>query len=63
MCKNVGTLDRLVRILFGLGMVFQGVLVGQGTGCVLAVAGLVPLITGLTSRCPIYRIIKINTID
>ncbi len=61
MCKNVGTLDRLVRIMLGLGMVFQGVLVGPGTGCVLAVAGLVPLITGLSSRCPIYNLININT--
>lgn len=63
MCKNVGTLDRLVRIMFGLGMVFQGVLVGHGTGCALAVAGLVPLISGLVSRCPLYSSININTID
>jgi hypothetical protein len=63
MSKNVGHLDRLVRIMFGLGMIFQGVLVGNGTGCVLAVAGFLPLITGITSKCPIYALLNLNTID
>ncbi len=63
MCKNVGNIDRLVRIMFGLGMIFQGVVVGHGTGCALAVAGLVPLITGLISKCPLYALLKLNTID
>lgn len=63
MCKNVGTLDRLVRILFGLGMIFQGVVVGHGAGCILAVAGLLPLATGLASKCPIYFLMNIKTND
>jgi hypothetical protein len=63
MRKNVGGIDRLVRILFGLGMIFQGVAIGHGTGCVLAVAGLVPLISGLMSKCPLYAMLKLNTID
>ncbi len=63
MCKNVGNIDRLVRIMFGLGMIFQGVVVGHGTGCVLSVAGLVPLVSGLISKCPLYAALKLNTID
>ncbi|NIQ02938.1 MAG: DUF2892 domain-containing protein [Nitrospinaceae bacterium] len=63
MCKNVGTLDRLIRIMFGTGMIFQGVIMGHAAGCVLAIAGLVPLISGLSSKCPIYKAININTID
>lgn len=63
MCKNVGNIDRLVRVMFGLGMIFQGVVVGHGTGCVLSVAGLVPLISGLISKCPLYAALKLNTID
>jgi len=63
MCKNVGTLDRLFRIMFGLGMIFQGVAVGHGTGCVLAIAGLVPLFTGILSKCPIYALLHLNTRD
>ena len=63
MSKNVGNLDRLVRIMFGLGMIFQGVLVGHGTGCVLAVAGLLPLISGLISKCPVYCLFNLNTLD
>ncbi|MDH5762559.1 MAG: DUF2892 domain-containing protein [Nitrospinota bacterium] len=63
MCRNVGNIDRLVRIMFGLGMIFQGVVVGHGTGCILAIAGLVPLISGLVSKCPLYAMLKLNTID
>ncbi|MCH7650172.1 MAG: hypothetical protein IIA63_03315 [Nitrospinae bacterium] len=29
----------------------------------MAVAGLLPLITGMTSKCPIYKTHKLNTID
>lgn len=63
MCKNVGTGDRLFRIMFGLGMIFQGILVGHGTGCFLAVAGLVPLFSGIASKCPFYALFNINTRD
>lgn len=63
MCKNVGNLDRLVRIMFGLGMIFQGVLIGHSTGCILAVAGLVPLISGLASKCPLYALLNLKTTD
>ncbi len=63
MCKNVGNLDRLVRIMFGLGMIFQGVIIGHGTGCIMAVAGLVPLISGLASKCPLYALLNFNTKD
>jgi hypothetical protein len=63
MCRNVGGIDRLIRIMFGLGMVFQGVVVGHGAGCVLAVAGLIPLISGLVSKCPFYVMLNLNTID
>ncbi len=63
MSKNVGNLDRLIRIMVGLGMIFQGVLVGHGTGWVLAVAGLLLLITGLTSKCPIYSLLNLNTLN
>lgn len=61
MCKNVGNLDRLIRIMFGLGMIFQGVLIGHGTGCIVAVAGLVPLISGLASKCPLYELLGLST--
>jgi hypothetical protein len=63
MCRNVGGIDRLIRIMFGLGMIFQGVVIGHGAGCVMAVAGLVPLISGLSSKCPLYAMLNVNTID
>ncbi len=61
MCKNIGNLDRLFRIMLGLGMVFQGVLIGHSAGCLLAVAGLVPLISGLASKCPLYGLLGLKT--
>ncbi len=63
MCKNIGNLDRLIRIMLGSGLIFLGVIIGHETGCILAVTGLVPLISGIASKCPVYAMLKFNTID
>lgn len=55
---NVGNLDRLLRILAGLtllGMAFSGIIGAWGY------VGIVPLLTGLSRRCPAYSIFGINT--
>ncbi len=56
--NNVGTMDRTFRILLGLvliGMVFFGPQTAWGW------VGLVPLLTGLFSTCPIYSLFGINS--
>lgn len=51
MLKNVGSLDRIARVLLGLALiacVLLGVIGGWGW------VGLLPLITGLIGVCPAY---------
>ncbi len=55
---NVGNLDRLLRILAGLvllGLAFSGIIGAWGY------VGIVPLLTGLSRRCPAYSIFGIKT--
>jgi hypothetical protein len=55
---NVGTVDRFVRILFGL-VLLSLVFVGPKTpwGWI----GILPLLTGLISFCPLYTLLGLST--
>ena len=55
---NVGGIDRMLRILVGLGLVAWAALLG---GPVWAWIGIVPLATGAIGFCPIYPILGMNT--
>lgn len=58
MGKNVGGIDRIVRIVVGLillALVFVGPQTPWGW------IGLVPLLTGLISWCPLYTVLGFNT--
>lgn len=58
MTRNVGSIDRGLRIAAGL------VLLGLGAFGPLGwwgLIGLVPLATGLMSRCPAYSLLGVNT--
>jgi hypothetical protein len=55
---NEGSLDRILRVLVGLG-VLSLAFIGPKTP--LGYLGLVPLITGAVGFCPLYAILKINT--
>lgn len=51
---NVGSVDRIARIILGLGLLS---LVFIGPQTPLGWLGLVPLITGLMSSCPLYSVL------
>ena len=55
---NVGSIDRLLRIIVGLLIAILGVVFDSWWGLV----GLVPLATGLFRFCPLYAPFKISTI-
>jgi len=55
---NVGTIDRLVRILAGAGLI---ALAATGTIGVWGYVGVIPLLTGLLRTCPAYSLLGINT--
>ena len=54
---NVGSVDRLVRIVIGLLIAIVGVVFESWWGLV----GIVPLATGLFKFCPLYLPLKIST--
>jgi hypothetical protein len=56
--RNEGSLDRLLRIIIGLGLL---ALVFVGPQTPLGWIGVVPLLTGLVGFCPAYRIFGITT--
>ena len=62
MTGNEASWDRIARVILGVVMIGLGVgVVGGAWGWVLAVVGLVPLVTGLVGWCPIYSIIGRGT--
>ena len=58
MKSNVGGIDRILRIVFGVVLV---ALAATGTVGVWGWLGLVPLATGLLGWCPPYSLFGINT--
>lgn len=57
MKTNVGTLDRIARIILGLAVIGAGYYFKNWWGAV----GVVPLLTGLFGYCPPYSLLGINT--
>ena len=60
MQKNVGTLDKTVRIVVGLALLVM-LLVRQDSARWWGLIGLVPLFTVVTSWCPLYTVLGIKT--
>ncbi len=58
MKANVGTVDRIVRIVVGLVLIG---LSAMGTIGVWGWIGVVPLVTGLFGFCPLYTMLGMNT--
>ena len=61
MKKNVGTIDRGIRIIVGLALIAAYFLYSGGTYSWLYLLGIVPLVTGLIGTCPPYALLGINT--
>ncbi len=57
MKNNVGSTDRLVRIILGLIIAIVGALFDSWWGLI----GIIPLATGLFKFCPLYLPFKIST--
>ena len=58
MKANVGTVDRIVRIVVGLVLIGLSLM---GTIGVWGWIGIVPLLTGLFSFCPLYSVLGMST--
>lgn len=55
--KNVGNLDRVLRIVIGVAMLAGFFLNRDATYSWLYLLGIIPLATGLMSSCLIYTIL------
>ncbi|GAA3886883.1 hypothetical protein GCM10022276_02510 [Sphingomonas limnosediminicola] len=63
MLRNVGPEDRVVRIVVGLALavvVYLGYLTGIAAIVVGVIAALL-VVTGLLARCPLYKVIDVDT--
>ncbi|RKT34541.1 Protein of unknown function (DUF2892) [Roseovarius halotolerans] len=59
--KNVGGIDRTLRILVGIALLVAFGLNPSSQYSWLYLIGIVPLATGLLSTCPLYSIFGLNT--
>lgn len=56
--RNVGDVERVVRVVAGLAILS---LVFVGPQSLWGLLGIVPILTGLTGWCPPYQLLGINT--
>ncbi len=59
--KNVGTVDRIVRIVVGLVLLSLFFMYPDASWRYYTLIGVVPLLTGLFSTCPLYSMLGISS--
>lgn len=58
MHKNMGSVDRIVRIVVGLGLLS---LVFVGPQTLWGLLGIVPVFTAAMNWCPLYTVLGVKT--
>ncbi len=61
MPRNMGSLDRVIRVVVGLALLAGFFLNTTAEWRWLYLLGIVPLMTGLVGTCPMYSILGVNT--
>jgi hypothetical protein len=59
--KNVGTIDRVLRVVVGLALLAGFFLNAEAAYRWLYLIGIIPLATGLLGTCGLYSVFGINT--
>jgi hypothetical protein len=60
--QNVGSIDRIIRIVLGLALIGIGFFVlGSTVGAIVGVIGSILVLTGLVGWCPLYLLFKFST--
>ncbi|MFA5627093.1 MAG: DUF2892 domain-containing protein [Thiohalomonadaceae bacterium] len=57
MKSNIGTVDKVVRIVIGLAIIAWGIIASNWWGAI----GIVPLATAFMGFCPVYTLLGLNT--
>jgi hypothetical protein len=58
--KNVGQTDKWIRIILGIVLLSMFFFV-EGNAKYFGILGIIPLYTGLTGKCALYKLLGINT--
>jgi hypothetical protein len=63
MTTNESNLDRIIRLVLGVAVLIGAFAVGLGSigGIILAVVGVVLLVTAAVGFCPLYRVFGLST--
>ncbi len=61
MTRNVGTLDRILRVIVGLALIAFAVLQPDVSWAWIGWIGIVPILTAVAGWCPAYRLIGAST--
>jgi len=63
MSKNVGNIDKVLRVIVGLALIAYAIPLGfPHTGWNwVGWIGVIPLLTGLAGTCPLYSIVGVST--
>ena len=59
MRANVGSIDRVIRVVVGMALIS---LVRFGPQTAWGYLGFIPLLTGAYGWCPLYALLRISTI-
>jgi len=62
MKKNVGTIDKFIRMAIGLALI-AFIFIWDGPSRWLGLLGIIPIATALANYCPLYTILKMDTSD
>jgi len=65
MDKNVGSTDKIIRIIVGIALLAFGLIaVGStGFGILLMLVGVVLIATGALNFCPLFKLIGFNSLE
>ena len=63
MTANESSLDRIIRLVVGIAALVAAFAIGIGSvgGIILAIVGVVMLVTAAVGFCPLYRVFGLST--
>lgn len=59
--KNVGNIDRVIRLVAGAALGYAAYTTAGGAAVILGVASAMAVITGLVGYCGLYALLGIST--
>lgn len=61
MSTNVGTIDRVIRVIIGAALLWYALLAPASGYNWIGWIGIIPLVTALVGVCPLYSILGVST--